>query len=126
MGEEKSGESSTSNGGSGNGTGTTLKRECKFRNVWAKNLEEEFKLIRTVVRKYPYIAMVSSSVASTVSSVSIFVYILSQMSNRSLKCLFYFPCFRILSFPALLRVRSASSNRPQTSSIRFSSVMSTF
>ena len=42
--------------------------ECSgIRDVWANNLEEEFHLVRQVVKRYPFIAMVSrkSSVLQT-------------------------------------------------------------
>ena len=32
---------------------------ASIRDVWAKNIEEEFGKIREIVTKYPYIAMVS-------------------------------------------------------------------
>lgn len=33
--------------------------ECGIRDVWAHNLDEEFKTIRQIVQKYHWIAMVS-------------------------------------------------------------------
>ena len=33
---------------------------CGFRDIWQSNLEEEFKNIRQIVKKYNYIAMVCS------------------------------------------------------------------
>lgn len=32
--------------------------------VWNNNLEEEFKKIRKIVQKYPYVAMVSNNTAN--------------------------------------------------------------
>lgn len=31
---------------------------CGIRDVWANNMEDEFKIIRQIVQKYNYIAMV--------------------------------------------------------------------
>lgn len=31
--------------------------ECGIRDVWAHNLEDEFKTIRRIIHKYPYVAM---------------------------------------------------------------------
>lgn len=44
--------------GGGNATNQPLTNdECGIREVWAANLEDEFKIIRTIVQHYPYIAM---------------------------------------------------------------------
>lgn len=32
--------------------------ECGIRDVWNHNLREEFRAIRNIVQKYPYVAMV--------------------------------------------------------------------
>lgn len=47
------------NGGHGhNGLVGSLDNEsCGIQNVWAHNLEDEFKVIRSIVKHYPYIAM---------------------------------------------------------------------
>lgn len=46
------------NGGHGhNGLGGLDSDSCGIRNVWAHNLEDEFKIIRSIVRDYPCIAM---------------------------------------------------------------------
>ena len=36
---------------------TTTNEDCGIREVWAHNLDEEFKTICYVVRNYPYVAM---------------------------------------------------------------------
>ena len=41
----------TSNGGS------VVNEECGIREVWATNLDEEFRKICQIVQKYPYVAM---------------------------------------------------------------------
>lgn len=38
--------------------------ECGIRDVWAHNLDEEFKTIRQIVQKYHWIAMVSHIICS--------------------------------------------------------------
>ena len=35
----------------------TTNEDCGIREVWAHNLDEEFKSICYVVRNYPYVAM---------------------------------------------------------------------
>lgn len=35
-------------------------KRLEIRDVWAENLEEEMAIIREVVQKYPFIAMVST------------------------------------------------------------------
>lgn len=45
-------------GGGGGGHGVvSAGDECGIRDVWKHNLEEEFRVIRLVVQKYPYVAM---------------------------------------------------------------------
>ena len=39
------------------GGGLTTNEDCGIREVWAHNLDEEFKSICYVVRNYPYVAM---------------------------------------------------------------------
>lgn len=42
-----------------NGVNSHLSNEaCGIRDVWANNMEDEFKIIRQIVQKYNYIAMV--------------------------------------------------------------------
>lgn len=48
--------------GSGSGAhqlhhGDDLNQECGIRDVWRHNLEEEFVLIRKIVKKFCYVAM---------------------------------------------------------------------
>ena len=38
-------------------TGSTMNEECGIREVWATNLDEEFRKICKVVQKYHYVAM---------------------------------------------------------------------
>lgn len=35
----------------------------EFVDVWARNLEDEFTRLRRLIRKYPYVAMVSAGVS---------------------------------------------------------------
>ena len=37
--------------------GSMLNEECGIREVWATNLDEEFRKICQIVQKYPYVAM---------------------------------------------------------------------
>ena len=37
--------------------GDDLNQECGIRDVWRHNLEEEFVLIRKIVKKFCYVAM---------------------------------------------------------------------
>ena len=43
--------------GSSGMTGSTMNEECGIREVWATNLDEEFRKICRVVQKYHYVAM---------------------------------------------------------------------
>ncbi|CAB0009473.1 unnamed protein product [Nesidiocoris tenuis] len=43
----------------GHGGSIPSNEECGIRDVWAHNLKEEFKIIRKLVHKYNYVAMVS-------------------------------------------------------------------
>ena len=38
-------------------TGSTMNEECGIREVWATNLDEEFRKICKVVQNYHYVAM---------------------------------------------------------------------
>ena len=38
-------------------TGPATNEECGIREVWAHNLEEEFKTICQIIQGYPYVAM---------------------------------------------------------------------
>ena len=44
-------------GGGGGLMGGTTNEDCGIREVWAHNMDEEFKSICHIVRKYPYVAM---------------------------------------------------------------------
>ena len=37
--------------------GSTMNEDCGIREVWATNLDEEFRKICQIVQKYPYVAM---------------------------------------------------------------------
>ena len=39
------------------GTGSMVNEECGIREVWATNLDEEFRKICQIVQKFPYVAM---------------------------------------------------------------------
>lgn len=43
--------------GSSGMTGSTMNEECGIREVWATNLDEEFRKICKVVQNYHYVAM---------------------------------------------------------------------
>lgn len=48
----------TGHGSANNASNQPLTNEdCGIREVWANNLEDEFKVIRNIVQHYPYIAM---------------------------------------------------------------------
>ena len=38
-------------------TGPATNEECGIREVWAHNLDEEFKTICQIIQDYPYVAM---------------------------------------------------------------------
>ena len=38
-------------------TGPATNEECGIREVWAHNLDEEFKTICQIIQSYPYVAM---------------------------------------------------------------------
>ena len=42
-----------------NGMPTATAPDFGIKDVWASNMEEEFKKVRQIVQKYPYVAMVS-------------------------------------------------------------------
>jgi CCR4-NOT transcription complex subunit 7/8 len=49
--------SNATNGQNNSPNHTLSNEECGIRDVWASNLEEEFKVIRNVVQKYNFVAM---------------------------------------------------------------------
>ena len=55
-----------------NGMPTATAPDFGIKDVWASNMEEEFKKVRQIVQKYPYVAMVSGDrgLAAYASSVS--------------------------------------------------------
>ncbi|CAI8010327.1 hypothetical protein GBAR_LOCUS6811, partial [Geodia barretti] len=62
----QTGGGNSSGGAPGNSTGTMRTTGATsadgggtFIDVWASNLEEEFARLREIVKKYPYVAMVS-------------------------------------------------------------------
>ena len=44
-------------GGNMTGTGPTTNEDCGIREVWAHNLEEEFKTICQIIQTFPFVAM---------------------------------------------------------------------
>ena len=38
-------------------TGPTTNEDCGIREVWAHNLDEEFKTICQIIQKFPFVAM---------------------------------------------------------------------
>lgn len=65
--------------------------ECGIREVWAHNMEEEFHHIRRIVQQYPYVAMVGTTLAASLSH---FAYLikLNLLFNSSyvlLVCIFH-------------------------------------
>lgn len=47
----------TTNGQPDNANTSYLNESCGIRDVWANNLEDEFRTIRKIVHNYPYVAM---------------------------------------------------------------------
>lgn len=48
----------TASGPGPGSNGVSNNEACGIRDVWANNMEDEFKIIRQIVQKYNYIAMV--------------------------------------------------------------------
>ena len=44
--------------GSGGGVGTKAQMKSRIRDVWRGNLNQELRILRDVVDRYPYISMV--------------------------------------------------------------------
>lgn len=57
--------------------------KCGIREVWASNLEKEFKAMRQVVQKYPFVAMVSCSCYRIPTQILTLLYLSGHRVPRS-------------------------------------------